>query len=727
MKLYRIILPSAFMLIFALSGRLEAQNQTTAGGLQANEQEVLLNNNVVESKTYWLPTIDKTGIYYPGYPGRVGIGTANPNEKFLLHVVGIVGVDELVINDQYSLPTERGEKYEFLNGLGEWEIISSSVGGESIWNHVPLTKHIYYNEGRVGVGTATPEADLHVQGNMKLGSNVGNVGTNAFAGGEASEASGTNSFAYGENVKATMRAAFVGGRDSEANSIAAIALGQKAFARKIVSIAIGNYVEANAGNAIVIGGGDVPNTLKNSIPSTLMIGFNSTAPTFFVSSSAGAGTTGKIGIGNMTDPQAKLHMLSDEDEAATLKLEHRTTGTKRYAEIGLGTHSIRAGNTENMVFSTPATNRHFVFENGNVGIGTNSPKAKLDVMGDIMFAGRLLTPDGPYDPSPWQGNGADIFYTRGNVGIGFDQPTTSLGVLGTISVGYHVPVPNDQNNVLVEGKVGIGTFAPEAPLDVAGKIRSESLQLTQGFYPGYLLTSDDQGHAIWTNPETILNIGPWQRQGNNVFVTGYDRVGIGTDQPTESLQINGNMMLSNNGNIKGNRTSWQPFKIFAGNDESEPYIALFGNSQNTGSIKLYSFGTGGQIEFHNENMKVMSIRADNNVYFGNPDYSTNLFVNGEITANQVRVNTSFWWDKVLKPDYELMPLAELQSFITQNSHLPDIPKETEVLEQGIDLGEMNGLLLKKIEELTLYLLEQDRKINTLQVELLQLKQANLKY
>jgi hypothetical protein len=70
-----------------------------------------------------------------------------------------------------------------------------------------------------------------------------------------------------------------------------------------------------------------------------------------------------------------------------------------------------------------------------------------------------------------------------------------------------------------------------------------------------------------------------------------------------------------------------------------------------------------------------------------------------------------------------MPLAELQTFITQNSHLPDIPKETEVLEQGIDLGEMNGLLLKKIEELTLYLLEQDRKINNLQAELQEIKNA----
>jgi hypothetical protein len=511
---------------------------------------------------------------------------------------------------------------------------------------------------------------------------------------------------------------------AEATSEMAVSIGYINKARAESTYLFGERLSAGSSGAFVIGrGASSENSLQNNVNSSLMIGFNSTVPTFFVSQSSGAGTTGNIGIGNMTDPQAKLHIYSDENKAATLKLEHRTTGTNRYAEISLGTHRIRAGNTENMVFSTPDTNRHFVFENGKVGIGVSSPKAKLEVNGDILFTGQLFTDEGPYQPSPWEINGEDLYYLKGNVGIGIDQPTTSLGVSGTILVGYHVPVPNDQNNLLVEGKVGIGTFAPEAPLDVAGKIRSESLQLTQGFYPGYLLTSDDQGHAVWTNPETILNIGPWKRQGNNVFVTGYDRVGIGTDQPTESLQINGNMMLSNNGNIKGNRTSWQPFKIFAGNDENEPYIALFGNSQNTGSIKLYSFGTGGQIEFHNENMKVMSIRADNNVYFGNPDYSTNLFVNGEITANQVRVNTSFWWDKVLKPNYELMPLAELQTFITQNSHLLDIPKEIEVLEQGIDLGEMNGLLLKKIEELTLYLLEQDRKINTLQEELQQIKNA----
>jgi hypothetical protein len=66
------------------------------------------------------------------------------------------------------------------------------------------------------------------------------------------------------------------------------------------------------------------------------------------------------------------------------------------------------------------------------------------------------------------------------------------------------------------------------------------------------------------------------------------------------------------------------------------------NYNNAGSIKIYIVGSEGQIEFHNENMKVMSIRADNNIYVGHPETVSNVFVNGEITANQMRVNTSFW-------------------------------------------------------------------------------------
>jgi hypothetical protein len=280
---------------------------------------------------------------------------------------------------------------------------------EEYWLSGP-NNSIYYQNGFVGIGTSNPASSLHVQGNMKMGSNIGTVGTNAFAGGDRSIATGINAFGFGIENEAVGNASFATGNKSKARgnySVAmgrscftqgenAIALGYVAEARAANSVAVGRHLSAGASSAIVLGNGLGlnENMLINAIPYSLMIGFNSTVPTFFVGSSDGAGTTGSIGIGNigisnMTDPQAKLHMLSDEDEAATLKLEHRTTGTNRYAEISLGTHRIRAGNTENMVFSTPDTNRHFVFENGNVGIATSNPGASLHVQGNMKMGSNI--------------------------------------------------------------------------------------------------------------------------------------------------------------------------------------------------------------------------------------------------------------------------------------------------------------------------------------------------
>lgn len=245
-----------------------------------------------------------------------------------------------------------------------------------------------------------------------MGSNIGAVGTNAFAGGEENQASGQSAFSYGKLNQASGPFSIALGRESKALDHAAIALGYHAEAKVGNTIAIGKFVESTSSSAITIGSGTGTGLkmLKNNFSHSLMLGFYSNLPTFFVSSSEGPGTTGNIGIGNMTDPQDKLHIKADANETATIRLEPTATvDTFRFAQLYLGNHRIRAGNNDNMVFRTPAANRDFVFENGNVGIGTNSPKAKLDVAGDIMFTGQLLTPDGPYDPSPWQGNGADIF------------------------------------------------------------------------------------------------------------------------------------------------------------------------------------------------------------------------------------------------------------------------------------------------------------------------------
>ena len=74
-----------------------------------------------------------------------------------------------------------------------------------------------------------------------------------------------------------------------------------------------------------------------------------------------------------------------------------------------------------------------------------------------------------------------------------------------------------------------------------------------------------------------------------------------------------------------------------------------------------------------------------------------------------------------KINYNKIPLLKLVTFITKNHHLPEVPSEAEVKENGMDLGEFNTILLKKIEELTLYIIEQDKKITKMQKEMNKLK------
>jgi hypothetical protein len=98
-----------------------------------------------------------------------------------------------------------------------------------------------------------------------------------------------------------------------------------------------------------------------------------------------------------------------------------------------------------------------------------------------------------------------------------------------------------------------------------------------------------------------------------------------------------------------------------------------------------------------------------------------LTVNGTIFANEVQIKADVWADYVFSEDYKLPALNEVKQHIDKNKHLPGIPSEKEVIEKGINLGEMQSKLLQKIEELTLYVIQQNEKIQVLESKLNELE------
>jgi len=117
------------------------------------------------------------------------------------------------------------------------------------------------------------------------------------------------------------------------------------------------------------------------------------------------------------------------------------------------------------------------------------------------------------------------------------------------------------------------------------------------------------------------------------------------------------------------------------------------------------------------------IRSSGRVGIGteNPASGFMLSVNGRIKSKGILCSVDGWADFVFRNDYRLRPLVEVESFITENGHLPEIPSEKEVMENGIDLQVMDQKLLQKVEELTLYIIAQQKKLEALQQQVNSLK------
>ncbi|MEM6829561.1 MAG: cell surface protein, partial [Bacteroidota bacterium] len=174
--------------------------------------------------------------------------------------------------------------------------------------------------------------------------------------------------------------------------------------------------------------------------------------------------------------------------------------------------------------------------------------------------------------------------------------------------------------------------------------------------------------------------------GTNLFIAGTGNVGIGTTNPTEKLFVAGNIRL---------------------NDDSD----IFGLDilQGFNDLRFAATPTSGTNLF---------IASTGNVGIGTTNPTEKLDVNGNIRAANIRasnvnVKLGSFPDYVFADNYDLMPLEELEAYIDANKHLPEMPTEAEVLENGADLGQLNTLLVEKIEELTLHLISLKKEIEQL--------------
>jgi len=238
---------------------------------------------------------------------------------------------------------------------------------------------------------------------------------------EETENTGQFSTAIGKLTKSTGLVSFASGFGSEALGYYTTSIGFYSFALGSKDIAIGSAVKANGSKSIVIGAGEYNSEtyLINAIPRSLMVGFNSQYPTLFVSEapiSAYFDKTGKIGIGNITSPQTKLHLLADEGEEAaifiqpnnwdnnensTLYLGSLNTYITANKESGINFHSegnYMFGNDANVLIKATETETSLQIKDGDIyiedidfGIIMKSPNRKcwrgqLDDNGQLNFS-----------------------------------------------------------------------------------------------------------------------------------------------------------------------------------------------------------------------------------------------------------------------------------------------------------------------------------------------------
>lgn len=290
---------------------------------------------------------------------------------------------------------------------------------------------------------------------------------------------------------------------------------------------------------------------------------------------------------------------------------------------------------------------------------------------------------------------AQVTDTGDKVGIGITTPTSKLHLFDTSSTALRVESPN----MTVELQAGmwgadlqLGRFQTDR---FAGVIyaNSKTFGISKQWFAG--IRAGDSDYHIFSETGLFTAFKINQTSGN---------VSIGNTNNTYKLDVTGS------GRFSG--TLWANDRIILANNKLLTFVSYNYHDFYIGSDNAKDalhIGYGNAV---GDNVQMTFDKATNRVGIGTTTPDSKLTVAGNIHAQEVKVTVNAGADFVFHDDYILPSLKSIEKFIKENRHLPEIASEKDMQENGLFLADMNIKLLQKIEELTLYTIEQEKKLES---------------